>query len=163
MEKSKNHGKGIFAVADIHKDELIAVFGGKVMTRNERDALAEEVRFLALGIDDDLFIGPGTFEDTDDADWFNHSCDPNAGILGQVMLVAMREIERGKEIAFDYCMSCSQRGERRVLFACKCGAARCRGEVTNHDWKQVELQSRYKGYFSLFVQRNIDEQKRAGN
>lgn len=153
---SKKHGKGIFAKEDIKKDEILAVFGGHIITRAERDALSEEIGHLSLGINDDLFIGPINENESDDADWFNHSCNPNAGIFGQIILVAMRDIKPGEEITFDYCMSCSQTGERRILFTCDCEASNCRKEITNQDWKMPELQQKYKGYFSSFVQRNIN-------
>ena len=154
---SKTHGRGVFAKEKIKKDEIVAAFGGHIMTRKERDALQKGIGDLALGIDDDLFIGPYLSNETDDADWFNHSCNPNAGIWGQIFLVAMKDIEKGKEITFDYVMSCSQKTKKRVLFVCSCNSSNCRKQVTNHDWKNPELQKRYKSYFSNFVQRNIDE------
>ena len=158
-QESEKHGRGVFAVSDIQKDEVIAVFGGHVMTREERNRLPENVGCLALGIDDDLFIGPMTLEETDDADWFNHSCYPNAGLWGQIMLVAMSEINKGEEVTFDYCMSCSQKGQERILFTCDCKSPNCRKKITNQDWKRPDLQKKYKGYFSPFVQRNIDNLK----
>lgn len=155
-EKSAKHGTGVFAVKEIPKDELIAIFGSHIITRAQRDKLPENVKYLALGIDNDMFIGPISIKETDDADWFNHSCGSNAGLKGQIMLVAMKDIRKGEEITFDYCVSCSQLGDKRILFKCDCGSDLCRGEVTNHDWRNPELQKRYKGYFSYFVQRNID-------
>ncbi len=156
-KESGKHGKGVFTTKNILKDEILAAFGGHIMTRAERDALPKNIAGLAIGIDDDLFIGNQKEDETDEADWFNHSCDPNAGLLGQIMLVAMRDIKSGEEITFDYVMSCSQKGERRVLFTCDCGSHNCRKEITNQDWKILELQQKYKGYFSNFVQRNISE------
>jgi len=156
-KKSDTEGNGEFAVEDIIKGEVLAVFGGHIMTRIERDNLPENVRYLSLGIDDNMFIGPKNIDETDDADWFNHSCEPNAGLKGQIFLVAMRDIKIGEEITFDYVMSCSQKGEKRVLFECNCDSKFCRKEITNLDWKINELQNKYKGYFSYFVQRNIDE------
>lgn len=155
--KSYKEGRGEFAIEDIEKGEILAIFGGRVMTREERNNLPEKVRYLALGIDNEMFIGPKSIEETDDADWFNHSCNPNAGLKGQIILMAMRDIKIGEEITFDYVMSCSQKGEKRILFNCECGADNCRGEITNQDWKKAQLQQKYKGYFSYFVQRNIDE------
>ena len=156
---SEKHGKGIFAANDIFKNEILAVFGGHIMTRTERDALPENISRLALGVDDDLFIGPISEKESDDADWFNHSCEPNAGLWGQIILVAIRDIKTGEEITFDYCMSCSQTGDKRVLFPCECGSPNCRKEISNQDWRIPELQQKYKGYFSFFVQRNIDQSK----
>jgi len=158
-KESEKHGMGEFAVEDIKKDEIIAFFGGHVMTREENNNLPKDVVGLSLGIDDDMLIGPKSTEEIDDAEWFNHSCNPNAGILGQIMLVAMRNIKAGEEITFDYCMTCSQKGEKRILFNCECETDICRKEITNQDWKNTELQRKYKNYFSTFVQRNIDSLK----
>jgi SET domain-containing protein len=154
--KSDKEGNGEFAIKDIKKDEIIAIFGGHVMRRVERNNLPENIKYLPIGIDEEMFIGPKSIEEIDDADWFNHSCEPNAGIKGQIMLVAMRDIKMGEEITFDYVMSCSQNDEKRILFKCGCGLSNCRKEITNLDWKNPELQQKYKGYFSYFVQRNID-------
>lgn len=158
--KSEKEGSGEFAVDNIKKDEILAIFGGHIMTREERGNLPEDVRYLSLGIDDDIFIGPKSIDETDDADWFNHSCEPNAGLFGQIMLVAMRDLKKGEEITFDYVMSCSQKTEERVLFECNCGSKNCRHEITNLDWKNPDLQNKYKGYLSPFVQRNIDSLKK---
>jgi len=157
--KSKKEGSGEFAVDDIKKGEILAIFGGHIMTREERNNLPEDVRYLPIGIDEEMFIGPKSINETDDADWFNHSCDANAGLQGQIFLVAMKDIKKGEEITFDYVMSCAQRGKKRILFKCNCGSKLCRKEITNLDWKILGLQKRYKGYFSPYIQRNIDELK----
>lgn len=156
-KKSDKEGSGEFAVENINKGEILAVFGGQVMTRNERDNLSEDVRYLSLGINDDMFIGPKSVNEIDDADWFNHSCKPNAGLKGQIFLVSIRDIKKGEEVTYDYVMSCSQKGEKRILFTCNCGSKSCRKEITNLDWKNPDLQDKYKGYLSPFVQKNIDE------
>ena len=39
------------------------------------------------------------------ADWVNHSCEPNCGLSGQIALVALRRLEPGEEVCFDYAMS----------------------------------------------------------
>jgi SET domain-containing protein len=60
-------------------------------------------------------------------EFVNHSCLPNAGIRGQVVLVAMRAIASDEEITYDYAMS---DGSSFDVFACNCGAASCRRRVT---------------------------------
>lgn len=159
-KKSEKEGSGEFAIDDIKKDEILAIFGGQIMSRSQRDNLPDEVKYLALGVNDDMFIGPKSINETDDADWFNHSCEPNAGLKGQIFLVAMRNIKKDEEITFDYVMSCSQKEKKRILFNCNCGSKNCRHEITNFDWKNPKLQQKYKGYFSYFVQRNIDNLKK---
>jgi len=47
-------------------------------------------------------VGPDPAEA---GDLVNHSCDPNCGLVGAVLVVAMRDIEPGEEITFDYAMS----------------------------------------------------------
>jgi hypothetical protein len=44
-------------------------------------------------------------------------------------------------------------------FTCRCGTALCRGQVTGQDWRRPELQERYRGYFSPYLQQRIDNLK----
>lgn len=57
----------------------------------------------------------------------NHSCDPNASFDGDGMLVAVREIEPGEEITFDYVAHPLPASPWN--FKCGCGAERCVGWV----------------------------------
>ena len=45
-------------------------------------------------------------------------------------------------------------------FDCACGALHCRGRISGNDWKLPELQRRYKGYFSPYLQRRIERMRR---
>jgi len=90
----------------------------------------------------------------DPGDYFNHSCNPNAGMNGQICLVAMHDIKKDDEICFDYAMSDSSDYDE---FECHCGAPNCRKHVTGNDWKISALQQRYKGYFVPYLQRRIDQ------
>lgn len=40
---------------------------------------------------------------------------------------------------------------------CGCGRPRCRGTITGDDWQLANLPERYRGYFSWYLQRKIDE------
>ena len=83
----------------------------------------------------------------------NHSCNPNAGLQGQITLVALRNIAAGEQICFDYAMSDAHPD---FYLDCACGTPQCRGKVTGNDWMIPELQERYKGYFSPYIQRQIE-------
>ena len=96
-------GRGVFAVEAIPAGTTVAGFGGNVVDRAELDALDESVRIHALQIDDDLFIASEL--PFDDADFVNHSCDPNCGIVGSVLMVTMRDVAAGEELCFDYAMT----------------------------------------------------------
>jgi hypothetical protein len=40
-------------------------------------------------------------------------------------------------------------------FECQCGASNCRRTITGKDWMNPELQQRYFGFFSPYLQRRI--------
>lgn len=81
----------------------------------------------------------------EDDDFFDHSCSPNAGIKGHLLMVAMRDIAAGEEITYDYAMTDA---DFKYSFPCRCQSKNCRGVITTDDWKNPELQRRYRGYFS---------------
>jgi hypothetical protein len=85
----------------------------------------------------------------------NHSCDPNVQIVGQIAFRAMRDIDPGEELTFDYATGDDDDWEME----CACGVPRCRGQVTGRDWKIPELQRRYAGQFSDYLQRRLTKQR----
>ncbi|MGO9873272.1 MAG: SET domain-containing protein [Acidimicrobiia bacterium] len=141
-------GMGIFAVDRIPAGTTVAGFGGSVVDRAELDVLDDEIRMHALQIDDGLFLASAA--PFDDADFVNHSCDPNCGIVGSVLLVTMRDVSAGEELCFDYAMTDTDDYDE---FACSCAAVLCRGNVTGVDWKEPELRDRYRGFCSAYIER----------
>ena len=87
----------------------------------------------------------------------NHSCEPNLGLQGQIVFVALRDVAVGEELTFDYAMNDDEPGEMQ----CHCGMATCRGTITGSDWRKAEIQHKYDGYFSWFIQRRIDAMRKA--
>ncbi len=145
-------GRGLFAAETIAAGELLVVKGGYVFDRVTRDRLAETLGPSEIQIDDDLFIGPTTLEDREAGMMhLNHSCEPNVGIKGQISFSAMRDITPGEELAFDYATGDDDDWE----MTCQCGAPSCRGKVTGKDWKKPELQQKYAGWFSQYLERKI--------
>jgi hypothetical protein len=140
----------VFARAPIPANTTVAGFGGHVVDARELDALGDAVRRHALQIDDDLFLA--STPPFDPADYVNHSCDPNCGIVGSVLLVTMRDVAAGEELCFDYAMTDSDDYD---MFECSCGTERCRGVVRSADWKQPELRDRYAGWFSSYLARRL--------
>ena len=82
----------------------------------------------------------------------NHSCDPNVGVQGQIVFVALRDIEEDEELTIDYSTISDEPDEME----CNCKTATCRKVITGNDWMKKELQQRYNGYFSWFIQRRLD-------
>jgi len=57
----------------------------------------------------------------------NHSCDPNAAFDEAGMLVALRDIDRGEEITYDYLMHPIPAAPWN--FKCQCRSAKCVGWI----------------------------------
>lgn len=148
--------KGCFAKKPIAKGEIICVWGGHIITQNEFNKLArgrfKNVDDYATKIADGFYLISCKEGGLEDDDFFNHSCDPNAGINGHLLMVAMRDIRAGEEITYDYCMTDA---DYEYSFICSCGGRNCRGKVTTNDWKSPVLQKKYKNYFSWYIQDKI--------
>jgi hypothetical protein len=151
--RKPNNQDGVFATKPIKKGELIAIFGGLICDWDTFQTLPEKNRSLSIQVEDQYFLVP---EHIGQGDYFNHSCDPNAGLSGQIALVAMRDIAPAEEVRFDYAMS---DGMPYDEFDCDCGAPSCRRHITGNDWQIKELQERYAGYFSPYLQRHIEHFK----
>jgi hypothetical protein len=140
---------GVFARQPVKQGEILSLWGGKILSAQEIDRNMENFTQQILQIEDEFYLMTPSMESSD---CFNHSCDPNAGLTGQIGLIAMRDIDAGEEICFDYAM-CD--GSNYDEFDCACGSPNCRGRVTGEDWKRPELWDRYDGYFSPYLQRRI--------
>lgn len=145
---------GIFAIKPIREGDVLCVWGGNIWKTAEFAELPYENRSHGLQVDENLYQTYGLDETAESADYVNHSCEPNAGLRGPISLVAMRDIAPNEEVCFDYAMS---DGEPYDEFECQCGAFACRGRVTGNDWQLPELQVRYRGYFSPYLQQRIEE------
>jgi SET domain-containing protein len=158
VRPSSKHGRGVFAAASIRQGERAVVFGGDVMLIDEIRALPDHVQGYPMQIEERFVLGRRASEAPEYADFINHSCSPNAGFRGQIFLVAMRDIEPGEELTFDYAMVVSESIGSTVRFEmlCACGAPDCRRVITEMDWMRPDLQERYRGYFSQYLQERID-------
>ena len=154
MRVSPISGRGLFAKETIQEGELVVSFEngkGKFVDSKIADALYDKGNDHILQVDDDLYFCATNLEEVENEDHINHSCDPNLGIDGSLKFVAMRDIASGEELAFDYAMSESSDYKIR----CNCGSPRCRKIITGEDWKIKELQKKYRGYFSEYLQKKI--------
>jgi SET domain-containing protein len=153
VRDSKIHGRGLFATADIGKDEVVAVKGGHIISREQlREKVTPQLGPVEIQIDDDLFIAPITEEEREGSMLYsNHSCDPNLGMRGEITFVAMRNIRAGEELTHDWATT----DDDDYSMECKCGAPNCRGTLTGRDWQRPELQARHAGYFSAYLARKI--------
>jgi hypothetical protein len=152
-------GRGLFAVEPIRAGEIVAVKGGHIVTTPHLEKLPDPLPNSEIQIADGLHLvalSPDEYEPV--MLFINHSCEPNVGFAGNIMLVAMRDVTAGEELTTDYALFDDYDGQME----CHCASARCRGVIDGHDWRLSDLQHRYRGYFSWYLQRKINESTRRG-
>ncbi len=158
VRESRIHGRGLFATTDIAKNEIVAVKGGHVISREELREITPRLGPVEIQIDDHLFIAPVTSEEREGSMLYsNHSCDANLGMRGEITFVAMRNIRAGEELTHDWATT----DDDDYSIACKCGSPKCREILTGKDWQRPELQKRYAGYFSAYLARKIATERDA--
>jgi hypothetical protein len=143
-------GWGSFALETIPAGETVAAFGGWIVTGAYLEGLSDDRQSRSIQVDSDLYLLSG--DTPEPGDMLNHSCEPNCGLVGQTLLVAMRDIAPGEEMCFDYAMCDASDYDE---FRCLCGASTCRESVTGSDWRNPDLQTKYYGWFSPYIARRI--------
>src|SRR5436189_4121265 len=107
VRESKIHGRGLFAIADIAKNEIVAIKGGHIVDRKRlREKITPLLGPVEIQIGDDLFIAPVSDEERElSMLYLNHSCDPNLGVRGEITFVAMRDVRAGEELTQAWAMT----------------------------------------------------------
>ncbi len=163
-KKEKGEGFAVFASEPIKKGEMLFVMGGYILTIEDENSLRGIVADKPIEISDYFSISPRKPSDIPKMPqhYVNHSCNPNAGFKGQIFLVAMKTIEPGDEIVYDYAMvmHSNKNSDSLFEFDCLCGSKQCRGIISENDWKKKDLQKRYDGYFQYFIQEKINKRRK---
>ncbi len=150
VRPSPVHGTGVFAKEPIRRGEVVAVWGGVVMTEEDIKAGRAKPRTTAE-IGEGLYLAGEQGDEYQADDFLNHSCDPNLWMEDEVTLVARRDIASDEEVTIDYAMW----GSNPNWTECLCESPLCRGRVTPEDWRLPELQERYGEHFSPFIKHRI--------
>ena len=148
---SSIEGLGLFASAPIAKGELVGRLGGRVIDDAElRQISRTHSKYNSAAIGEGLNV---LLEDDEVIARGNHSCDSNLWMRDEFTLEARRDIASGEEITVDYAL---QTSIAEWKMACNCGSPLCRKVVRGDDWMRPELQARYRGHFSPFLNRRIE-------
>ena len=148
-------GRGLMAVAPIAKDEIVAIKGGHLVDGATLAALPERLRNSDVQIADDFHLAA-----VDEAEYepvmlfINHSCEPNVGFAGNIVLVAMRDVAAGEELTTDYALF----DDHDDVMECRCGTPSCRGTISGRDWQRPDLQRKYGTCFSSYLLRRLAHQ-----
>jgi len=135
-------GRGIFAVCDIRKGEIISSFTGPRVKIEHLDEYPQEVVDHLFNVGTDEYILAKEPEVRT-----NHSCDPNAGIVNDVCLIAMRDIRKDEEITFDYSIIIND----DWVLNCLCGSPICRGIIGKYRDLPQEIKLKYSDYTPQWI------------
>ncbi|MBX9850145.1 MAG: SET domain-containing protein-lysine N-methyltransferase [Cytophagaceae bacterium] len=157
---------GVFTTEDIKEGEFIF----KNWNDNCARLTSEEIKKLnpsyrvffekySTEIQPFTYIGPFENEDvTHQLEYYiNHCCDPNTWLLNDDDVVARRDIKAGEQITIDYATFVLHEFESSRIERCLCGAANCRGTISDHDW--WKLREVYKGHFLSWIQEKINKKE----
>jgi len=158
VRKSSLGGNGMFAKEKIEEGEIVVIWGGTA----QNVFIEEEIKHSkarkssSIALEDGIYLA-GNPDVEEDSDFLNHSCDSNLWMIDAIRLTARRNIGEGEELTVDYALF--QTGAYVSEWECGCGAVDCRKRITGQDWKIPEVQKRYNGHFSPFLNRKIERQK----
>jgi len=137
VRHSPIHGYGVFAARRIRKGTTIIEYLGDRVSHEEADLRYEDKdpadnHTFLFTVDSKTVIDAG--KNGNEARYINHGCDPNceSTVLGKrVYVEALRTIQPGEELSYDYQIQRDADDADNVdeIFACRCGAAGCRGSM----------------------------------
>lgn len=138
VRRSGVHGKGVFALVDLAAGETLIEYTGEVISwdealrRHPHDPAQPNHTFF-FHIDDGHVIDGGVGGNS--SRWINHSCEPNCEAeedeRKRVFIHALRDIQAGEELFFDYGLVVDERytDKLKAEYACHCGSPNCRGTM----------------------------------
>jgi hypothetical protein len=135
-------GKGVFAARRTEAGELAWDYAGEERWISD---IPKRLWRYCFQVDYDRYVVP----ENGSAGWFmNHSCEPNCVIMGRTRVVALRRIEAGEEVTFDYSTNVGWAG---FAMRCKCGSKACRKVVRSYAFLPAELKGHYGACVSAFL------------
>jgi uncharacterized protein len=137
VRHSPVHGYGVFALRRIRKGTTVTEYLGERISHDEADSRYEnkdpdDNHTFLFTVDSKTVIDGGV--GGNDARYINHGCDPNCEsttLKKRIYVEAVRTIEPGEELAYDYQIERDPEDPPNVdeIFACRCGAVKCRGSM----------------------------------
>jgi len=137
VRHSPIHGHGVFAARRIRKGTTVVEYLGDRVSHAQADARYEDKdpndnHTFLFTVDAKTVIDGGV--NGNEARYINHGCDPNCESTTRnkrIFIDAIRTIQPGEELAYDYQIQRDSDDAPNVdqIFACRCGATKCRGSM----------------------------------
>src|SRR6266404_4318706 len=105
VRQSGVHGRGVYATQFIPEGARIIEYTGQRVSWEAAPDDDNDPHTFNFGLENGEVINAEI--GGNDARWINHSCDPNCEAIEEddrIFIYAMRDIERGEELFFDYAM-----------------------------------------------------------
>lgn len=124
ISSSSVAGKGLFADEKIARGEVIQRINGKIVRKRPKTSREAHAIMNWIGVGKETWINTsGTpFR------YINHSCEPNAAIIGKKTVIAIRPIKKDEEIFMDYSMT---DGDPLWSMKCVCNTKHCRKIISS--------------------------------
>jgi len=154
---SRTHGQGVFTTGAIPIDSVVIKWGGVLFTEEDvKSGKAKQHTYVGIGVG--LYLANPEDKPLTLDDYMNHSCDGNIWMRDEVTLVSRRDIAAGEELMADYALWLNS-SDYCMKTPCNCNSQFCRRIVTGLDWQLPDVQGRYAGHFSPFINKLIEMQK----
>ncbi len=139
ISETETKGQGVFATQFIETGKIIFDWedGGIIFEASRASMLPNEVKNYAIQFDREKWIDTEKF-----GRYLNHSCSPNAGIHGLYKLVAIKDIQPGEEIVWDY--DTTENSDWIMPGGCNCMSPRCRKIIKGYQFLPEKLKEEYR-------------------
>lgn len=135
IRESGIQGRGVFAARRIRAGQRIIEYTGERISNGEADGRYDDDKMhrhhTFLFTLDKKTVVDGNREGNDSR-FINHSCDPNCEAViedGQIWIYAVRNIQTGVELGYDYQYERTNDPGDEKLYLCQCGSPKCRGSI----------------------------------
>ena len=156
VDKSVIAGAGLFTSKSFRQGEVVFVMKGPKIHFKPKNKAETMATPNIVGIDDGVYMDPCS-----PYVFINHSCEPNlVAAEDAVSYVALRAIQAGEELTFDY--STSEYSDWEM--PCSCGTTDCRRVIRSIDKLPRSVFEKYfpniPRYFqNIFIKKYIEKNK----
>lgn len=153
----KGLAHGLYSKKNLKKGEIVFIAKGRRF-RDKVDTIKKSIAHRnAIGIKPGEWIDPRR---DNPLRYLNHSCNPNLGIRGSVLFVALRDIRKGEHLTVDYSIT-----ESDMLWDfkiqtggyCKCGANNCRKIIRSIQFLPQKVYKKYLPYIPSAFQKEYQK------
>ncbi|MEP6618371.1 MAG: SET domain-containing protein-lysine N-methyltransferase [bacterium] len=137
LRTSAIQGTGAFAARPIKKGTRIVEYLGQRISWRTADKRYDDTKMgrhhtFLFTVDEKVVIDGAV--QGNEARFLNHSCDGNCEAIEdrkRIFIEARRAIKAGEELLYDYQYERTDEhtDEDETFYACRCGAAKCRGSI----------------------------------